>query len=162
MFVKAYSKERRSNLSTPSGTELETTYAYEVDKKGMKNLVENGKKNVYEEIQEHLEDTKIENIIANVVAGDTSALRSDVIYDDITGMPNNLLDAMNQVHALEETYANAPASVKEMFPTLESYVTQAGSEAWMIANGYIQQEQHLQTETEKIAKEVKETTPNES
>ena len=162
MFVTAYSKDRRSTATTPSGTELEPTYAYEIDKKGLKELRENGKKNVYEAIQEHLEETKIENVIQSVIAGDTSVLRPNVIYDDITGMPNNLMDAMNQIHALEDTYANLSQEVKAQYPTLESFVTAAGSEAWMIANGYIQQEQKLETEQTLIKEQIKEATPNES
>lgn len=167
-FASAYSKARRSDLCTPCGEELETTYGYEVDKKGLKQLVPNGQKNVWEKVQEYAEEVKLENVIARVTTGDTSMLRPDAIYQDITDAPKSMIEAMNQVHALEETYANLSNEAKQKYPTIESYVQAAGTAEWMEMNGYIVNDTtpmegvvHNQTANEKIAEAVKEATPNE-
>lgn len=168
MFVSAYSENRRSNYWTPSGIALEPTYSYEIDKKGLKNLKETGKKNVYEEIQAHSESTKIENVIQRVVAGDESVLRPDAIYADITDHPKNLMEAMEQIHALEETYNNLSKEAKKVYPTIESFVNNAGTLEWMKLNGYIEndikesiKEQHV-TKENIIEKAIEGGAPNES
>lgn len=158
-FITAYSNERRSNLPTPGGEEIEKTYGYEVDKKGLKVLKENGKKNVYEAIQEYLEETKIENIIQRVVQGDTTVLRPDAIYQDITNMPTNMIDAMNQVKALEKTYDNLPKEMKEKYPTIEDFVQSSGTEKWMKDMGYITEPVPFET---PIIEKREEEIPNES
>lgn len=147
MIISAYSEERRNKAKTPCGTQIEKTYGYEIDKKGLKTLVENGSKNVYEKIQEYLEETKIENVIARVIAGDTSMLRPDAIYEDLSNMPNNLMDAMNQIKALENTYDNLSTEMKEKYPTIEDFVTKAGNTTWMEDMGYIQRSHETETHT---------------
>lgn len=159
MFIAAYAKERRSDAPSPSGSEIETTYGYEVDKKGMKVLKPNGTKNVYEKIQEYLEETKIENVIQRVIAGDTSVLRPDAIYQDITNMPTNMIDAMNQVKALEKTYNELPKEIKDKYQTIEEFVQASGTEKWMKDMGYITEPIPVQT---PIVETREEAIPNES
>lgn len=159
MFITAYAKERRCTTPSPSGSELETTYGYEIDKKGMKVLKPNGTKNVYEKIQEYLEDSKIENVIQRVIAGDTSVLRPDAIYQDITNMPKNMIDAMNQIKALEKTYNDLPKEIKDKYQTIEDFVQASGTEAWMRDMGYISEPVPVET---PIIEKREEALPNES
>lgn len=169
IFYSAYNLPKREDLMfSPSGEELENTYAYEVDKKGMKQLQKTGKTNVYEKIQMFAEETKIENVIQRVIAGDESVLRPNNIYADVSQHPKNMLEAMQQIHNLEKTYNELSQEVKEKYPTLESWVENSGTADWMKLNGYIQEtpemapvQDNLQTATQTIAKEVKEATPNE-
>lgn len=156
MIISAYSTERRNTSTTPTGTELETTYGYDIDKKGLKVLKENGTKNVYEKIQEYLEETKIENVIQKVVAGDTSILRPDAIYEDISEYPHSLMDAMNQIKALENTYDGLSQELKEKYPTIQEFVMKSGSATWMEDMGYIQRVPQ-ETTTEKKGEEVNES-----
>lgn len=152
-FISAYSEERRSKTNTPSGEQLEKTYGYEVDKKGLKMLVENGVKNVYEKIQEYLEETKIENVIQRVIQGDETVLRPDGIYEDITKYPNTLMDAMNQIHALENTYDSLSKELKEKYPTIQDFVEKSGTATWMEDLGYIQRvNQETSTENTGVEK----------
>lgn len=166
-FYSAYNLPKNKKY-TLSGEEEETTYSYEIDKKGMKNLQATGKTNVYEKIQTYAEETKIENVIQRVIAGDESVLRPDAIYADITNHPKNLLEAMEQIHNLENTYNNLTEEIKEKYPTLESWVTEAGTYDWMKLNGYIQEKQetniqeNLITKNQELNKQIKEVTPNES
>lgn len=168
MFNSAYShKPLEERLSTPCGNEIEIRYGYEVDKKGLKVLVENGTENVYDKIQTYLEETKIENVIQRVIAGDESVLRPDAIYADISEHPKDMLTAMEQIHNLEQSYSELPEEVKKEYPTIQSWVENAGTHEWMKLNGYIQEapeivtQEKLQTQTDVIANQVKESTPNE-
>lgn len=168
-FYSAYDLPEKENISySPSGEENENTYAYEVDKKGLKQLVKTGETNVYEKIQAYAEETKIENIIQRVIAGDETVLRPNNIYADVSQHPKDMLEAMEQIHNLENTYNELSKEIKEKYPTLESWVENSGTSEWMKLNGYIQEtpqmipiQDNLQTETQTIAQEVKETTPNE-
>lgn len=169
-FYSAYNLPKREDLKfSPSGEELENTYAYEVDKKGMKQLQKTGETNVYEKIQMYAEETKVENVIQKVIAGDESVLRPNNIYADISKHPKDMLEAMEQIHNLENTYNELSNKIKEKYPTIESWVENAGTMDWMKLNGYIEEtpqittvQDNLQTETQTIAKQVKEVTPNES
>lgn len=158
MFITAYSEERRSKKYTPAGTETEPTYSYEVDKKGLKVLKKTGTKNVYEAIQEYLEDTKIENVIQRVVAGDTSVLRPDAIYQDITNIPTNMIEAMNQIKNLENTYNELSNELKNKYPTIEDFVQASGTENWMKDMGYISEPIPVET---PIVEKREEAIPNE-
>ena len=144
MFYSAY-KHKKEKIASPSGEMLETRYAYEVDKKGMKNLVEKEKENVYEKIQTYLEETKIENVIQRVISGDESVLRPDAIYADISQHPKDMLTAMEQIKGLENSYSELSNEVKEKYPTLESWVMNAGTEDWMKLNGYIKETPEIAT-----------------
>lgn len=161
MIIKPYTDERRSKAKTPAGKEIEPTYGYEIDKKGQKSLVRNGETDVYEKIQEYLEETKIENVIQRVVAGDTSVLRPDGIYEDITNMPSNMLDAMNQIKALENTYENLNEEMKKKYPTIEDFVEKSGQIDWLTDMGYIEQT-NIENFTKAAEEPKKEEKANES
>lgn len=158
MFITAYSEERRNKKKTPGGAETEPTYSYEVDKKGLKVLKQTGTKNVYEAIQEYLEETKIENVIQRVVAGDTSVLRPDAIYQDITNMPTNMIEAMNQIKNLEDTYNGLSDELKNKYQTIEDFVQASGTENWMKDMGYITEPVPVEV---PIIEKREEATPNE-
>lgn len=166
-FHSAYNLPEEKAFS-PSGEEEEITYGYEIDKKGLKNLVETGKTNVYEKIQQYAEETKIENVIQRVLAGDESVMRPDAIYADISKHPKSMLEAMEQIHGLEKTYSELSEEIKQKYPTIESWVQSAGTEEWMKLNGYIKEQPQMQevkeklvTESTLIAEQVKEAIPNE-
>jgi hypothetical protein len=137
-FRTAYEPRERHYISTGNGYEPE--YAYEINKQGQKELVKIGEINVYEMIQSHYEETKIENILASVAAGDTSMLRPDGIYADITGQPKSLLEARQQIQHLENMWYGLPAETREKYDNnLEKFVNESGSEKWLKDMGYIKE-----------------------
>lgn len=133
-FTSAY--ERNTAQETPSGTTERPTYGYKVNKIGVKQLVENGTENTYEKIQEHLEETKIENILARVVAGDTTMLRPEGIYADITEMPKSMIEAQQKITELENLWTTIPNEVKNIYNnSVEEFIGDSGSDKWLNAMG---------------------------
>lgn len=137
-YRTAYSEQKKSH--TPTGKMLEPTYGYEVNKQGQKILVCTGQTNVWEKIQESLEESKIENILKRVAAGDNSVFRPDAIYQDLTIMPKNLIEAKQMMQQLENTWNGLPTDIKNKYDNdLELFIAKAGSEKWMKDMGIIQE-----------------------
>lgn len=73
-------------------------YQEQLDKKGHKGLVKTGETNVYEMIQQDLEQSKIENILHRLAMGDLQALNQrEGTYFDSTVMPKELRETLNLV-----------------------------------------------------------------
>lgn len=118
MFKTAYSEHERR--FTPHGDHLEKEYGY--NKRG--ELEETGVVDVYEKIQECAEETKIINILKRMTAGDTTMLRPDGIYEDISNIPrdfNSQMEMMRQAKTtmdeLATTQTETPVETKTETPT---------------------------------------------
>lgn len=98
MFKTAYARPEQRYF-IPSGEHLEKEYGY--NKKG--ELEETGLVNVYEKIQECAEDTKIINILKRVTAGDTTMLRPDGIYEDVSEFPKDFNSQMEMMRNAKQT-----------------------------------------------------------
>lgn len=97
MFKTAYSPVERHFI--PHGEHLEKEYGY--NKKG--ELEETGVVDVYEKIQECAEETKIINILKRVTAGDSSMLRPDGIYEDVSEFPKDFNGQMQLMRNAKQT-----------------------------------------------------------
>lgn len=135
-FKTAYSEKER--VIAPAGSEIEDIYEYQIDNKGRKKLVKTGEKNIYEEIQSHLESTKIENVLARVAVGDYSDFRPDGIYADVSEIPNNLVQAKQEMQKIENLWNTLPNDVKSKYNfDVNQFMAEAGTEAWMIDAGLL-------------------------
>lgn len=108
-FLTAYDRTTQVITPTPSGEEVEPVYSY-VKKKDseIKVLEQTGTTNVWEKIQEQLEDTKIENILKRAAAGDNTMFRPDGIYEDCTAFPDNIHD---QTKLMQTAYKNLESDI---------------------------------------------------
>lgn len=124
---------------TNPGEQIEAEYGYEINAKGQKQLVKTGEKNTWEEIQSYLENTKIENVLKRVAVGDMSDFRPQGIYQDVSEIPNNLVEARREMQKLENMWAKLPKETKEKYEnSVERFIAEAGKESWMIDMGFIQ------------------------
>lgn len=122
----------RERQFTETGSPIANTYEHKIDEFGRKKLVITGQINVYERIQEQLEETKIENIMARAIAGDTSMLRPDGIYADLTEMPNNLIEARQAIQNLENVWNKLSRDIKEKYNyNVEEFIAKSGTETWL-------------------------------
>lgn len=147
-FKTAYGERERYCI--PTGTGFEPTYGYEIDKYGQKVLVQTGETNMYEKIQESLEETKIENILKRVAMGDNSIMRPDGIYADLTESPKNLIQARQQMQQLENLWNGLDNEIKRKYDfSVEKFIGQSGKDEWLMDMG-------LLTKPEpEIVKEIK-------
>lgn len=113
-----------------SGSEYETTYQEQIDKKsGGKKLVPIGKTHVYAMIQEDLEQSKIENIIHKIAMGDLSVFKqAKLTYVDAEDFPQTLMEAQNIVIKAKDEFNKMPKEVRELFHNSpEEYISEMGT-----------------------------------
>lgn len=123
--------ERERHFIEP-GTGIEKEYGYTIDRFGRKVLECKGEKNLYEEIQMALEETKIENILARAMAGDTSGLNANGTYMDTTQIPNNLIEARQAIQNLENVWLGLSQELKNKYHnSVEEFVGASGSDGWL-------------------------------
>ena len=107
-------------------------YEYEVDKYGRKVLVKIREVDQYAIIQESLEETKIENMLARAMGGDPTVFKPDGIYADVSTMPTNMIEARQQIQKLENLWAQVPIDIKAKYNnSVEDFISQAGTENWL-------------------------------
>lgn len=117
-----------------SGSQFENTYQEQINKKsGKKELVKIGQTNVYERIQQDLEQSKIENIINRIAKGDMEVFReARLTYVDSEDFPQSLMEAQNIVVKAKAEFEKMPAEVRELFHnSAEEYVSQIGTDEFI-------------------------------
>lgn len=162
VFQSAYSSHK--TYKAPAGDEVEKTYSYIINSKGAKELQATGTRNVREEIQADLEETKIENILARVAIGDMTDFRPDGIYADTTEVPHNMIDALNAMNDLANLWKDTPNEIKAKYNfDLNQFVAASGTEAWCIDMGIAQPKEPEEMKTAaNMAPETKPEMPTES
>lgn len=149
-FRTAYSGA--ATIATATGNGREDVYQYQMVN-GKKTLVKTGDTNVYNLIQESLEETLVENILQRATAGDEGALeRYASMYFDATQLPNSIAEAQQQIVAIKEQFYDLPVEKRAMFShNPDTYVHEYGTETWATKMGYI-----VSRETPKPITETKE------
>ena len=159
-FKTAYSEKER--VYAPVGSRTRPIYEYVIDNRGRKKLEITGEENIYEQIQEQLEDCKIENILARVALGDMSNFRPDGIYQDISELPNNLIEARQEMQKVENLWKGLSSEIKAKYNwDVNQYMADIGKEAWLIDSGFIQPKVDETITSGALKEETKVETPKE-
>lgn len=122
----------RKRFYTEPGKRFRNVYQEEiVDKR--KALIKVGETNVYEQIQEELESTKIENILHAAAMGDLDALnKREATYIDATTLPKNLMESQNIILRAKAEFEKMPIEVRELFHnSAEEYVSEMGTKEFL-------------------------------
>lgn len=131
-FTHANPKPRKANIA---GNREETTYIEKTDDNGHKYLVESGKKNIYDIIQSHKDETNMGLLIQRYTNGDAEIARriaSAGIQGDTTQIPKNMTDAMNILRTQEQNFEKLPTSIKQKFGNnWREYAATAGTTEWL-------------------------------
>lgn len=130
-FYTAYN--RPDTQAAPSGIKEEPVYQMQIDNKGHKCLVQTGMTNIYDIIQESLEQSKIENIIRRAREGDPYALETmNGQFIDATDLPTSLAEAQSFVIKAKNEFDQLPIEIRRQFDmSAEKYVAAYGTEKWM-------------------------------
>ena len=154
-FLTAYSE--KPVYFSPIGTEEEVTFSYEINKYGIKELLPTGTRNIQQEIDSYEEETKLENVLARCIAGDTSMLRPDGIYADVSKMPKNMIEARQSMQKLENLWNDLPIDIKKKYEmNLDMFIATAGKESWLIDMGMIEKQVETLEKVETITEAAKE------
>lgn len=120
-----YPKSRPSD----SGSATRPIFVKAFDEDGHPYLKEVGHQNVYDIIQSHHDDTRIESIVARYEAGDNSVLgKLQGFYADMTAQAKTLQDAENALIKVQNLYDRMPKEVKHKFSDLKSFIGAIGTD----------------------------------
>lgn len=145
-FYSAYNPPKSN--PTNAGKKTRKTYRWAENENGEKELIEDEEINIADEIESYHEETKISNIIrratfdvnaANMLLGDNGNNG-----EDLTEMPENLMEAQNIIVKARQAYASLTPKQKAEFDGMTDFMRSAGTEEWAKKLGFI---------TEKPAKE---------
>lgn len=131
---KVYTQfNRPKTIPTNPGDGYLDEFQEQITKKGEKELVKIGEKDIYAMIQVDLEGTKIENILHAMAMGDLSALQQrEATYYDATQMPKNLMEVENLVLKAKYEFEQMPSEVREKFDNNpDKYIMEMGSKEWI-------------------------------
>lgn len=114
-FRTAYSDSGK--FISESGSPYLDQYEYQVNKKGVSELVKTDKKkNVYDAIQADYESTDINRLMLKFSLGDASAINvREGFFADVTKMPSNMAELFNKAQDCEEYFESLPADFKSLF-----------------------------------------------
>lgn len=131
---KVYTQfNRPKTIPAPPGDNFIDVFQEEITKDGHKEIVKVGEKNVYDMIQEDLEQSKIENILAAAAMGDLSVLKAqEPVYIDATTFPKTMMEAQNIVVKAKQEFEKMPQEVKDLFENSpELYVSKMGTQEFL-------------------------------
>lgn len=119
----------KTRVPSKAGSGVEPIFVKAFDEKGEPYLEKHGQKNVYDIIQAHYDDTRIQSIVARYEAGDNSVLgKVQGFYADLTQSAATLQDALNSSLKVKAFYDRMPADVKKKFDTVQKFVTALGTD----------------------------------
>lgn len=144
-------QRRRSDPGDP----IKVTYSGRYDENGRVILEETGKVNLYDEIQSHADSVNLNLILKRFTEGDTSALsRVQGFYADLTQMPTNLAESLNQIKIAEETFNALPVEERAKFDhNLGQFLASIGTPEFYDALG-IEVKSDAKVEPDVVEKEV--------
>lgn len=101
-----------ANLGDPA----KILYSAKFDDKGVMDLVETGRENLYEYIQSHKESCDIHVILERFARGDVGALeRVQGVYGDFSNVPKSYADMLNLVHSAEDAFSRLPVEERAKY-----------------------------------------------
>lgn len=131
LYAALYSGDRPHFFASAGSREIpQYTGVYKAD--GRLYVEEVGKKNLYAEIQSHKDSTDLSFIITRYMNGDPAALsRAQGMFVDITQMPSNMHDIVNNMRAAEADFLRLPPDIKEKFGNdFHRFLMTLGTDEW--------------------------------
>ena len=118
------------------------------DDNGVLQLKENGKKNLYDEIQSHKLSCDIHYILKRFANGEVDALsKVQGAFGDFTNLPSNFAEVMNLTIEAEQHFDQLPVEVKQKFDNnFVQYMQSFGSEDWAKKVGLVVDEPVVESE----------------
>lgn len=119
--------------STDPGVRLITTYKLSYDDDGTKELVVDGYKDIYEEIQSHADSVDIHKIVERcTMTGDMSELyKTEGFYGDLAMFPTTRAEALQMLAEAQNIWDKLPVDVKKKFDNnVDNFFSTAFTDEW--------------------------------
>lgn len=128
MYPKNYNPNEF--ISNP-GCRYQVKYVGEVLDDEQIFLTESGRIDLWAMHDAGAESCDINNIVARFQNGDISVLqRVQGTFADVSGLPSDLRGMIDLGRSSVDLYDRLPDSVKEKFPTVDSWISAIGSREW--------------------------------
>lgn len=115
MFDTKYSGRVRKMVSHV-GDPVKTEFIGHYDYNGNIELVENGIRNLYDEIQSYADECSMDNILRRFASGDVSVLsKSQGVYVDASKLPEHFVDMCNLVADVEREFNLLPVEERAKY-----------------------------------------------
>lgn len=130
MFKTLYSE--RVRYFTDPGSPIKIVYGSSLDKNGNIIVKEKGRENLADYIDSFAESCDLSVILNRFLHGDTEALnQKKALFMDLTEMPTNYNDMVNQFNNARELFNGLPTDVKEKFDNdINKFYCTVGTEDW--------------------------------
>lgn len=125
------------------------------DVRGIWHLEEKGKTNKYLEIQSHADSCDLNILMARYRNGETDVLsRIQGVYGDVSQVPRNYAELMNQMLKAQEMFNGLSPDVREKYGnSVEQFMASLGTKEGWEAIGFKQQQE--EQSAVDVATEVK-------
>lgn len=134
-FKTAY--DCASEFSSPTGNRIKTVYKRVIHSNGSKDLVENGKEDIYEYIQLAGKGCLLRDLIKRAQCGDAAALDSRTGgFGDFTNAPGSLIEAENSLLKAREIYDHLPVETKQKYNSSFVSFLEAVDNGSFVKNSY--------------------------
>lgn len=130
-FETMYRERKRVHLN-PGNPEI-PTYRPVLSDSGRLDLIEDGKVNLYLDIQSHKDSCDVNLLIQRFESGDITALGTprDPVYLDVTNMPKTYAELYQQVIDAKNEFDQLPLDLREKFDfDPDKYISQMGTADW--------------------------------
>lgn len=131
--VRNFESLRWEVPDTNPGERLITTYKLSYDDDGSKELVVDGYKDVYEEIQSHADSVDIHKIVERcTMTGDMSELyKTEGFYGDLAMFPTTRAEALQMLAEAQNIWDKLPIDVKKKFDNnVDNFFSTAFTDEW--------------------------------
>lgn len=113
-FKTQYDSHDRIHLNP--GNRIKIVYSSRYTDRGVLELYESDRENLYDYIQSHADSVDIHLLLKRFAAGETDVLsKAQGFYLDASGMPKTYAEVLNSVLAGEQAFDSLPADVKQRF-----------------------------------------------
>lgn len=137
MLSKADNRgDRVNSFVSESGSGIKELFRGKLDRdSGMIELVPDGKKNVYAEIQSYKDSCDINKIVERYAAGEIDILSQvQGVYGDFSAAPTDLAESYRISRDLEYQFDRLPIEIKDRFDNnFYLWLKSVGSDDWLQA-----------------------------
>ena len=108
--------ERPRKMCSHVGEPVKKQFVGRYDYNGNIELVEDGLRNVYDEIQSYADECSMDNILRRFAAGDVSVLsKSQGVFVDASQLPEHFVDMCNLVAEVERNFNLLPVEERAAY-----------------------------------------------
>lgn len=115
-MYRTWHDDNRARYFAGAGSRDKTVYKPVIDDNGVLHLREDGKYNLYEEIQSYRDSVDLHLILERYANGDVTALsRAQGTYGDFTGFPTTYAGVLNLINDGRMYFDSLPLDVRNKF-----------------------------------------------